>query len=362
MKRKQLEKLTSEMIKQGADGFLVFNRENSGQPGTAYLSGFCGSESLLFITKRKKCIFTDGRYLETVGRLKTGFSIGKLGKNLRNDLKRICEKDSVKKILFDGERTAFSEIERMKKTLPEVSFKSDDNLLQKIRAVKDAGELRLMKKSADIACEAFQKLLPFISPGRTEKEVAERLEELLKKCGSEGAAFPTIVASGKNAALPHARPTDKKLRLREFVIIDFGARYHGYLSDMTRTIALGIISPKLRRVYEAVREAQAAGLAAASAKVSGEELDVVVRKKIEREGFGKYFIHSTGHGVGLEIHELPTVSSGNKEKLPEHSVITIEPGIYLPGVGGVRIEDTVIVIKKGVQNITEKITKDLMVL
>lgn len=362
MSKEGLRKLISEMGRQGADGFLVFNRENSGQPGTAYLSRFWGSESLLLLTKRKNYIFTDGRYLETARKLKTGYSVRKLGKNLRNDLKRICEKDAVKKIIFDGERTAFSKIERMRKTLPEVSFKSDDNLLQKIRAVKDAGDLRLMKKSAEIACSAFQKLLPFIKPGRTEKEVAERMEQLLKKCGSEGAAFPTIVASGKNGALPHARPTNKKLRLRELVIIDFGARYHGYLSDMTRTIALGKITLKLHLIYEAVREAQAAGLAAASAEISGEELDAIVRRKIEREGFGKYFIHNTGHGLGLEIHELPIVSSGNKEKLPEHSVITIEPGIYLPGVGGVRIEDTVIVQKNDVQNLTEKITKELIIL
>ena len=354
-------RVQGKLEEKSADALFVVNRENSGQPGMKYLSGFDGSESVLLIAQNKKYLFTDGRYFQTARNLKTDYAVKELGKNFKLRMTELCKRERVIKILFDGERMSFSNMERIKKILPAVSFVNESNLLQKIREVKDKKELRLMKKSADITCEAFLKLLPLIKEGKTEKAVAEKLEKLLKKAGAEKPAFEIIVASGKNSALPHARPTNKKLRRGELVVIDFGAVYKGYLSDMTRTVAIGKISPKLRRIYETVENAQREALATVRAGVPARTLDSIARKVIEKAGYDKYFVHSTGHGVGMEIHELPTISKGSEEKLQENSVITIEPGIYIPGLGGVRIEDMVIVRKSGSENLTEKATKKLIV-
>ncbi len=362
MNRHSLETLIETMNEKGAEAFLLFNHESSGQPGAKYISGFDGSESILLITRNKKYLFTDGRYFETAKNLKTGYSVKKLGENFRADLAKICEGNQVKKIIFDGDKTAFSSVERIKKIIPKISLVSSSNLLQKIREVKDGEELKLIKKSADIACKVFEKLLPFIRPGKTEKAVAEKLEGLLKEAGAEKPAFEIIVASGKNGALPHAKSTNKKLRKGELVVIDFGAVYKGYSSDMTRTIAIGKIAPKLRKIYETVKIAQREALAVVRAGIPARTIDSIARSIIEKAGYDKYFVHSTGHGVGMEIHELPTMSKGSEEKLRKNSVITIEPGIYIPGLGGVRIEDMVIVQKIGAENLTEKITKKLIVL
>ena len=180
--------------------------------------------------------------------------------------------------------------------------------------------------------------------------------------GAEGIAFPTIVASGKNGALPHARPSDKKIKSGELVTIDFGACFHGYVSDMTRTIAIGKISTRLKKIYEAVRKAQELGCTKAKAGVTGRQIDAVCRDYLTKQGLGKYFAHSTGHGIGMEVHELPIVSSYSDTLLIEGSVITCEPGVYIPNVGGVRIEDALVLTKGGNTNLSKSLSKELLTL
>jgi Xaa-Pro aminopeptidase len=196
----------------------------------------------------------------------------------------------------------------------------------------------------------------------TEKEIAGRLEDLMTEEGAEGISFPTIVASGKNGAFPHAKASNKKLKKGELVTIDFGARYKGYVSDMTRTVAVGKISPRLKQMYEAVREAQELGCQKAKAVVTGAEIDAVCRNYLTKKGLGRYFTHSTGHGIGMEVHEIPRISPSGAKKLPIGAVITCEPGVYIPNVGGVRIEDALVLTKNGNVNLSESLSKELLIL
>jgi Xaa-Pro aminopeptidase len=234
-------------------------------------------------------------------------------------------------------------------------------LLLELRKVKDAEEQETMIAAQRIAERALEDILKEIRPGETEKEIAARLQYLMLHYGAENMSFDPVVVSGPNGSLPHGVPSEKTIQSGEFVTMDFGCIYHGYCSDMTRTVAVGSVSDEMRRVYETVLTAQKAGIAAAAAGVTGRTVDGAARKVIEDAGYGDYFGHSFGHGVGVEIHESPNASPRNETPLPAGAVISAEPGIYLPGKLGVRIEDVVIVKEGGCTDITLA-PKDLIVL
>jgi Xaa-Pro aminopeptidase len=286
----------------------------------------------------------------------------KPNENLKDVLTRLTKKLNLKKIVIDGTMTYYSAVENIKKAVPKIKIVSKNGLLQELRIVKDKKEIALLKKAAQIACRAFLKFLPEIKPGVSEKTLAEKFNAMCKKEGAEAMSFETIIASGPRGALPHARPSDKKVKNGELVVIDWGVKYKGYVSDMTRTVAIGKISPRLKTIYEAVREAQELGCKVAKPGMTGDELDAICRNFLEKAGFGKYFAHATGHGIGLEIHELPVIAPKQKFKLPAGSVITCEPGVYIPGLGGVRIEDSLILTKNGAFNLTSQVTKKLLTL
>lgn len=310
----------------GKDSIIIVNHEYSGQPNTRYLSGFSGSESVLVITPKKKLIITDGRYYLQARQEAPDFTLVKHNK--------IKYKDSV------------ATLER----------------IRQMRIVKKEAELANLQKAADISITAFKRLLPLIKPGVSELWLAAHLELFMKEAGSPKAAFDTIVASGKNGAMPHAQPTTKKIKKGELVTIDFGASYNSYMSDITRTVAVGKVSPKLKEIYEVVRMSQELGCSVIKAGVSGMAVDNLCREYISESGYGKYFLHSTGHGLGMSVHELPVITSSNKQPLPVNSVVTCEPGIYIEGLGGVRIEDALIVKKNGNINLHRALTKKLIVL
>jgi len=342
---------------------LLINHENSGQPGTRYLSGFSGSHSYLIITKQDQFIITDGRYFSQVKKEARDFELIKLSTEQPFEiLKNLCEKLKVKKILIDSNHTFHSSTEKLKMHIENLNLVHLPGLLQEIRMVKEPGEIILLKRAAHIASKAFIKLLPLIKAGVGERFLADKLEFLIKEEGADRVAFDTIVVSGKNGALPHGKPTDKKIGKGELVTFDFGAYFEGYASDMTRTIAVGKASGKLKEIYEVVRRAQELGSKKARAGILGRELDKVCRDYIKAKGYGRYFLHGTGHGIGMEVHELPSVSFMNPNKLPLNSVITCEPGIYIEGLGGVRIEDMLVLRRGGSINLTDKIGKNLLII
>ena len=234
-------------------------------------------------------------------------------------------------------------------------------LMLSIRVVKDEAEIEAMTAAQRIAERAFDDILKELRPGVTEKEIAARLQYLMLHYGASDMSFDPIVVSGPNGSLPHSVPSEKVIERGELVTMDFGCIYHGYCSDMTRTVAIGEISEEQRTVYETVLAAQKAAISAAKAGMTGAEVDGVARKVIEEAGYGQYFTHSFGHGVGVEIHESPNASPANSRPMPAGSVISAEPGIYIPGKLGVRIEDVIALTKEGCENLT-RAPKELIVL
>lgn len=362
----RIKKVLQVLKKENADALLVWNSDGSGQPATAWLSGFTGSWSILFITRAKRFLITDGRYTTQSRKEAKGHEIFLTSRShsFQRILHRLVKRCKVKKVLFDGAITPYSAVEDFRKEFPKLVFSSRKRVLQELRLSKERGELKLLAKAAKIACCSFTKLIPLIQVGMTEKELTRQLESLCLEEGADGLAFPTIIASGKNGALPHAKPTEKKIREGELITIDFGVRYKGYVSDMTRTVAVGEIASRLFKMYEAVRIAQELGCKKAKSGMTGEDLDAICRNYLKKKGYERYFTHSAGHGIGMEVHELPTVAphKAGKGKLPADSVITCEPGVYIPNIGGVRIEDTLVLTSGGNINLTGSVSKKLLLL
>lgn len=345
-----------------ADAFLLVNHELSGQPGTRYLSGFSGSESVLVITPKGKFIFVDGRYHSQAKEQCPDFELMYANRFASFEgLEKICQKLHLKKFVVDTSHTYHSAISNLIKEIPDITLIARENILQEIRIIKSETEYAHIQQATNIAGKAFTELLSYIREGVTEKELALRFEILLRSHGAEKISFDVIVASGPNGAKPHAIPSEKKLIIGELITFDFGCFFNGYASDTTRTVALGTVSEKLTEIYEVVKTTQQLGCQAAKAGISGHDLDKICRDHIASMGYSDYFLHSTGHGLGMEVHELPYVSANNKDLLPENSVITIEPGIYIEGLGGVRIEDALVLKKDGNINLSEKISRELIV-
>lgn len=308
-----------------------------------YLTGFSGDSSVLYIDKLKGILITDGRYVEQAKNEIKLFQVLEYTGSIWAAVAELA-KDSVT-AGFDGSYFTYSEYAELSALLPRAELKNIS--FDSIRMIKDKKELELMLKAASIADEAFYKLLDDIRPGRTERSLAGRLEYYMRALGSEKTSFDTIVASGFRSALPHGMASDKVIELGDFVTFDFGAVFGGYHSDMTRTVVMGVASDWHKEIYTIVEEAQRKGVKAAKVGMTGRELDAVVRDVIVSCGYGDYFVHGLGHGVGLEIHEMPNINKRGNTQLETGMVFTIEPGIYIPGKGGVRIEDTVVLTEDG---------------
>ena len=293
-----------------------------------YLTGFTGDSSLLYADDRVAVLITDGRYTDQA----------------RSELKycRVLEYTA-----DHNNSIARALREQLPQTVEMISVD-----LRGLRLVKDERELENLWQAHKIADATFERLLKEIKSGMTEKELAARLEYYMRSLGSEGVSFDTIVASGHRSALPHGAPTDKSIEVGDFVTFDFGAMYNGYHSDTTRTIVMGMANSWHREIYTVVQEAQYRGMKAAKPGITGQELDAEIRAYIESRGYGRYFTHGLGHGVGLEIHELPNLNKRGDIKLQEGMVFSIEPGIYIQGRGGVRIEDTVVLTREGARSLT----------
>ena len=328
-----------------------------------YLCGFTGSAGVLVVGRRETVFFTDGRYRqqarEEVCRARVRIVKGKSALAAASEW---LAKNSYRRVGIEAAHLTVAERSILERSLPpRARLIRSRPIIEELRMVKDSDEIAKIRAACRLGSELFLHLLKVIRPGVTESEVAGELEFRARQSGAEQMSFPTIVAGGARSALPHGRASSSPIPPRGFVVSDFGVILAGYCSDMTRTVHLGRPRAEARSAYGAVEEAQQAALAAARPGRTVAEVDRAARKSLQRRGLAKFFTHSTGHGVGLEIHESPRIAAGEKEPLKAGMVITIEPGVYVPGNWGVRIEDTVLITTSGCEVLTPS-PKDLIML
>ena len=334
----------------------------SALPNIRYLSGFTGDNALLLLSPESSTLYTDPRFTiqaadECTCPVQT-VTKGPLDAAVVASIQR----KKWKRIGFEGSRMLFETYQRIKSALRSgASLKPLAPVVEKLRMIKSPEEIERIRRSVLTNSKAFEKTIGSIRPGVSESSIAGELEYRMRRLGAEKAAFDTIVAFGARAALPHARPTAARLSNGELVLIDMGSCQDGYMSDMTRVVFLGRPSNRLRKMYGAVAKAQLAAINAVRPGVTAAHVDRQARKVLETEGLGKAFVHSTGHGLGLEIHELPRLGKRDKTRLEPGMAITIEPGAYIRDFGGIRIEDTVLVTQSGCEILTPT-SKELMVL
>lgn len=342
----RLIRLQEEIAAKELDAALITK-----VPNVTYFSGFRGDSSALLIGKNFRKLITDGRYTEQAITQAKSFTLVEQTEGLYKKIVEEIKISGCKRIGFEGLTMTVAEHSYLKKELKGVKFKSV--ALDSLRQVKDAAEIANIRRACEIADDAFKKVLEVIKPGVREVEVAAELEYFMRRLGSEAAAFSTIVASGWRGALPHGTASDKTISAGELVTMDFGATFNGYCSDITRTICVGRATADQRKIYNLVLDAQLYGLEVITAGKGGVEIDSAVRDRLTAVGYGRFFVHGLGHGVGLEIHEEPRLSKLSKcESLLPNMIVTDEPGIYLENFGGVRIEDTVLVTAGTAQPLT----------
>jgi Xaa-Pro aminopeptidase len=333
----------------------------SGMPNVRYLTGFTGSSALVLAMRDGAVFFTDGRYKLQAAQEVRGAKVVTARGPLVTALAASVKRRRLRRLAFESHRASYGLYESLRTALPGVGLKPLSGVVEKIRAVKTADEIVALRRAVDLNSAVFEACLSHVEPGRTERDVADRIESEMRRRGGDKPAFETIVAAGAHSAYPHAKPGLNPLNRNEFIIIDQGVILDGYSSDMTRTVALGGLRREARRVYEAVLEAQRAAIAAVRPGIRAAAVDRQARMVLQKHGLEKAFVHSTGHGVGLEIHEPPRLGRREKTELEPGMVITIEPGVYLEGFGGVRIEDMVVVTPAGCEILTPT-PKELRVL
>ena len=324
-----------------------------------YFAGFTGTTGVAFVTPDKAYMITDSRYTEQAKEECEGYEVIQYTGDVYDTIKNILSSSNIAltTCCFEGNYMSVDVFQQVCDTLNETEFLSFD--FASLRIVKRDDELQCLRQAFRIADESFAAMLPQLQVGMTENEARIILETEMLQRGSREPSFTTIVASGYRSSMPHGVASDKVMERGDFVTFDFGAMYNGYHSDMTRTIVLGKASDEQKKLYSIVLEAQTRGVAFIKEGVTGAEVDAVCRNYIKEQGYGSNFGHGTGHGVGLDIHELPVASPRSKDVLTENMVVTVEPGIYLPGHMGLRIEDTVIATKEGCEILTQT-PKDLI--
>ncbi len=340
--------LLASMLPEDADAALIVSEANR-----RYFTGFASDAGYLLVTKEHAYLLADFRYAEAAENDVIGAEVVAF-KRLSESLNELVRKHELKKIALEGSGFTINEAERIEPMLAPASVIKNtklDEAIGKLRIVKTTDEVEKIMKAQRITECALTETLPLVKEGVTEKDIALELEYKIRKHGAEDISFDLITIAGAKTSMPHGVPGENKVKKGDLITFDIGALYHGYHSDMTRTYAFGEITEKQKRVYQVVYEAQQLGLNAVRSGVTAGDVDKTAREYIYHAGFEGCFGHSTGHGVGLDIHELPTISTGNETILQSGMVITVEPGIYLPGEFGVRIEDTVVVTADGYINL-----------
>ncbi len=344
MIHQRLQRLRAKLDELNLPGLMVASPDNR-----RYLSGFAGSAGCLFISRDQALLVTDFRYVEQAGLQAPGFEVVRLDEDLSDHLAELVGRLGVSRLGFEAAHLTFGTHETLSGKANEAGLElvPTRNLVEDLRVVKEPAELAQIGEAVRLADEAVVAAIAGLEPGMTEREVAWGIERYIREHGGDGLSFDTIVAAGPHGALPHWHPSDHAIAAGEPVVLDLGARVGGYCSDLTRTVVVGPPDDQFRRVYEIVLSAQRAAEEAIKEDMPGKEADAIARQIITAAGHGDHFGHGLGHGVGLAVHEAPRLSRLSKDTLLEGTVVTVEPGIYLSGWGGVRIEDMVVVEGSG---------------
>ncbi|WP_379128774.1 M24 family metallopeptidase [Paenibacillus sp. sgz500958] len=356
MGNNRVSKLRGVLQEHGLDAMLITSGINR-----RYLSGFTGSSGYILVTADDCYLLTDFRYMTQATNQAAGLSIVEHGPKFIDTVRELLPKGGQGRIGFEQDDVTFSAYTAYAEALKPAELVGVSKAVENLRMFKDAEELVIMGRAADLADDTFRHILNVIKPGMTERDVDLEMEFYMRTHGATSSSFDTIVASGERSAMPHGVASSRVIQGNEFVTFDFGALLDGYCSDLTRTIALGSPDPKLKEIYDIVLEAQLHALAHIKPGMTGRECDALARDIITRYGYGDQFGHSTGHGLGMEVHEWPRLSKLSDDILQPGMVVTVEPGIYLPGIGGVRIEDDVVITESGISLLTHS-SKDYTVL
>jgi Xaa-Pro aminopeptidase len=343
----------------GVDAFLV-----TFPPHLRYLSGFTGSAGAGLVTGRNLHFFTDGRYAEQIRKeVRPGWKhhVSPSSATLFQFIRDSGTVRAGMRVGFDGNTLLYQEFRTLRKLLPGAKFLPKADVIEAIAAVKDESEIRAIKKAVAITDRTFSDILPMIKPGVRESDIAAEISYVQRRHGAEKDAFDTIAASGPRSALPHGHASSRKIARGELLTLDFGCVVDGYHSDMTRTVGVGRLPAEAKKIYAVVLEAQSAAVDAARAGMKTRDLDATARSIIGTAGHEKHFQHSLGHGIGLQIHEAPRISVQSRAVLETGNVVTIEPGVYIPGLGGVRIEDDIVIGETGCRVLTRS-PKELVIL
>lgn len=350
---KKIIKLRELLEEQKLDAILVTNPINR-----KYISGFTGTAGVAIVSKDATRFITDFRYIEQATEQAEHFTIVEHKGAIESEIKNQLTALNIKSLGFEKDDVTYAGFQRYEKAL-EVNLVPVSGLIEKLRLIKTAEELQILKRAGEIADAAYEYIQAYIKPGVREIDIANELEFFMRKQGATSSSFDMIVASGYRSALPHGVASEKEIKSGELVTMDYGALYNGYCSDITRTVAVGQISDELRAIYDTVLEAQIRGVKGIKPGMTGKEADALTRDYITEKGYGEYFGHSTGHGLGLEVHEEPRLSHLSESILKPGMVVTVEPGIYVPSVGGCRIEDDIVITETGNERLTNA-TKELI--
>jgi Xaa-Pro aminopeptidase len=354
-RQSRIQELQKLLSKSSLDALLITSPAD-----WYYLTGFTGEAGVLIAGTRQLSLVTDGRFTVQAAEELSGVTVVEQKEGLYRSSGELLKNVSARRVGFDPNQVTVTQSKLLKRAAGKgMQFKEAAGLVASLRACKDAAELAQMRKAAVLASEVVESAIRLLKPGVREIEIAAEIEYQMRKRGASGAAFESIVAFGARAALPHARPTAKRLRKNELVVLDLGAILGKYCSDITRTVYVGKAPARVRLWYQAVLEAQAAAIEAVRPGKSAGEVDAAARGVLAAYRLDQYFVHSTGHGLGLEVHEDPRLAKGQKTQLALGNVITIEPGVYIAGVGGIRIEDDV-VVQPGRSEVLTRASRDFI--
>jgi len=351
----KLTKLRQALLKQDVDALLITNDYNR-----RYMTGFTGTAGVALVSQNDAVFITDFRYTEQAVAQIKDFRIVKHTGTIFEEVANQAALMGIKTLGFEKDALYYGMYELYNSAV-KADFVPLSGLIEKIRLIKTSEEINIIKVACEIADNAFTHILNFIEPGKTELDVSNELEFFMRKQGATSSSFDIIVASGLRSALPHGVATNKIIEQGDFVTLDFGAYYNGYISDITRTIAVGEPSDKLVEMYNVVLDSQLLAIQQVGPGMTGIEADAVARNYLIEKGYGEAFGHSTGHGIGLEVHEGPALSFRSETVLEPNMVVTIEPGVYIPGIGGVRIEDDILITETGNELLSHS-TKQLLIL
>ncbi|MFB0842107.1 M24 family metallopeptidase [Paenibacillus oleatilyticus] len=356
MQQQRIGRLRSLLEQKGLPALLITNATNR-----KYMTGFTGSAGYVLIAADRAVLLTDFRYVTQASEQAAGYEIIEHGPKVVESINDLLRKWGIAKLGFEQTDLSYGTYSSYAEALGGIEFAPTGGLVESLRMIKDDGEIAVMQQAADLADRAFVHVLGLLKSGVKELDISLEIEMFVRKHGAASTSFETIVASGERSALPHGKASDKIIGTGEFVTLDFGAYYKSYCSDITRTVIVGTPTDKHRDIYKIVLEAQMEALERIKPGMTGKEADAVARDIIKRYGYGDHFGHGTGHGLGMEVHEAPRLSVQGDVVLAPGMVVTVEPGIYLPGFGGVRIEDDIVITETGNRRLTQS-SKDLIVI